>query len=561
MPELTQPDVVIVGAGTAGCVLASRLSEDQHRTVLLVEAGSDFSRGVPPADIRSVNALSYFNPRYLWKGLQVRWHAGGAPALYSQGRSVGGGSNVMGMWALRGFASDYDEWTAAGAIGWGWQDVLPYFVAAEHDLDFTGPLHGQQGPITIRRQPLADWPPYCRAVSSVAQEIGLTRIDDMNAEFRDGVGVLPIAATDRRVSAASAYLAEPVRSRPNLTIATALHCARVTLEGGRATGVDVIQRGEVKHVRADQVILAAGALQSPAILMRSGIGPREVLQKLGIPLLHERTGVGANLQNHPVVALGLHLAPESVQRDRQASAAFCCLRMSSPSADSATSDLYFSVLNRSSWHHFGRRLATLGVMLHKPRSRGRVRIESANPLADPQVDFGFLSDPRDLDALAYGLGIAAQILCDGKVRSLGAQAGLVQHGRLTRALGTRSGVNRVLDSLLSAVMLVLPKLEHRLFSALLGTVSAESLRVAPPEHQRELVHQAISGVFHPVGTCRMGQSDDPMAVVNSAGCVHGVQGLRVIDASIMPTIPRAGTFLPTVMVAEKISAEIASTGL
>jgi len=307
------------------------------------------------------------------------------------------------------------------------------------------------------------------------------------------------------------------------------------------------------------VILAAGALWSPAILMRSGVGAAEKLAAVGIRVVSHRRGVGENLQNHPLVALGLHLKPSAVERNEAASPAFFSLRMTTGSRIGPRSDLYFSVLNRSSWHYFGRRLAVLGVMLHKPFSRGRVDLTSADPLSPPGVDFDFLSDGRDVVALVDGLRIAAQIIADPRVSDCGRQAGLVRPTRLTHVMAERTGPSRALDRLLSVTLPRLPALEHHLFRMVLGAVPVDLLRQASDGELRNYVERAVSGLFHPVGTCRMGNEDDADAVVDPAGRVHGTRGLRVADASIMPTIPRAGTFLPTVMIAEKISADIAKS--
>jgi 5-(hydroxymethyl)furfural/furfural oxidase len=549
-------DVIIVGAGTAGCVLASRLSQDPARRVLLVEAGVDFPPGSEPADISSLYPLSYFNPRYLWRSVSASWWAGRSPVPFAQGCLVGGGSAVMGMWAVRGFPEDYDEWQQAGASGWTWRDVLPFFIRAERDLDFAGHMHGQAGPVSIRRQDRMAWPPYCRAVAAVAQDLGLEHVSDMNAEFRDGISVLPIAATGRRVSAASAYLTPEVRARSNLRIAPGTRCARIVFDGTRVTGIETHRKQGLSTLDAPEVILAAGALHSPALLMRSGVGPRALLERHGIPMVSALSGVGENLQNHPVIPLGVYLTPSAVQPDRNGSAAFFCLRMSSAAHE--RSDLYFSVLNRSSWHYFGRRLATLGVMLHKPCSRGRVLITSALDEMPPRVEFALVSDPRDAQRLVKGLRTGVRILGDERLLRVGSRAGLVRQGVLARLLAHRTPGTRALDSLCSALFPLLPSLESRLFQHLLGAVSIEALAHATDEELQALLSRAVSGVFHPVGTCRMGRREDPGAVVDHLGRVYGTRGLRVVDASIMPSIPRAGTFLPTVMIAEKLSAAMAS---
>jgi 5-(hydroxymethyl)furfural/furfural oxidase len=218
--------------------------------------------------------------------------------------------------------------------------------------------------------------------------------------------------------------------------------------------------------------------------------------------------------------------------------------------------LYLSVLNRSSWHHFGRRLATLNVMLHKPHSRGRVRLDHGSPQAVPQADFAFFSDPRDLDRMTTAVRRAAEMLSDARVRALGRQCGLVIPSQAANLLASRTPLTRLSNAVASAMMRLLPPLEKRLIAPLLSEWPLDKVRTAGHDQLRALLARVVTGVFHPVGTCRMGAAGDAAAVVDTTGRVHGIQGLRVADASVMPEIPRAGTFLPTVMVAEKIADAI-----
>lgn len=545
-------DVLIIGAGTAGCVLASRLSENPGRRVVLIESGADLLPDSEPAEVLSLYPLSYFNPRYLWPNLQVRWSAGRGLASFSQGHGVGGGSTVMGMWAVRGFADDYDDWAASGAEGWEWEQVLPFFKRLERDLDFAGSMHGDTGFIPIRRQDAAAQPPFCRAISAASVARGLPQIADINTDFRDGVALLPIAASTTRITASAAYLSARVRARPNLRLITGARCTRILFSENCATGVEALRDGHIETLRSTEVISCAGALQSPTLLQRSGIGERSWLEGLGIGVIADRPGVGAHLQNHPLLSLGMHLRPHATQVDLRASAAFLVLRMSS--GLTPRSDLYASVLNRSSWHYFGRRLATLGLQLHKPESRGQVRIQAADPDAPASVDFALLSAPADMERMLKGLRVVTQLLLDPGVRSLGGAAGLVRPGRVTRVFASRTRMARALDAALARILPFVPALEARLFDLILGDVPLERLAAASETQLAEWVRASVAGVFHPVGTCRMGSAVDRTAVVDSQGRVYGTRKLRVVDASIMPAIPRSGTFLPTVMLAEKIAA-------
>jgi choline dehydrogenase len=483
-------DTVIVGAGSAGCVLANRLSADPARRVLLVEAGPDYPdpASLPP-DIADGTRVA---PSHDW-GLRAEPATGRGPGpALPRGRLVGGCSAVNACFALRGHPADYDAWAAAGNAGWSWADVLPGFVAVERDLDFGAtPGHGRSGELPVRRYPDRELTPLHRAFLDTATAAGQPLLDDHNAPGAVGAGRLPTNCVDgRRVSCAVAFLG-PARHRANLVLRPDTLVDRVEVRAGRAVAV-VLAGGE--RVAADHVVLAAGAYATPAVLLRSGIGPAADLRALGVEPVADLPGVGYALTDHAAVSVDFP-APA----DWPLFPSFqSMLTLHSGTADPAGQpdlQVFASGAYADATTPTGRVAGVIAALV-KPVSRGRLWLRDRGPASPPHIDLAHLREPADVDALADGLRCAADLTA-----------------AVTATPGTGPGRGDV----------------------------------------RQWLRHNVWSYHHPVGTCAMGTNPEAGAVVDPAGRVHGVERLTVADASVMPSIPSANTNLPTVMLAHRLA--------